>query len=184
VNVLSRIWSGIVPGDTYAPDSGHLGRRLAAAAVALVLGAGCGDEVVVPDTPIEVVSVDEVIGEGLQITIDYTLRDAEADDAEILVVICESDADGQELVACGFPSQGTGGDGTLRVPTAPRGEEIPHRFRWDFCAGRIRDARRVATELDTLYIARISVVGGPGAGTSAPFTLGDDLGYTSLPCGE
>lgn len=144
-----------------------------ASSVALI--AGCGEQIEVPNQPAVVAVTGVELTAAQLVDVRYTLADAEGDDQELRVQICESPG----LTRCATPFQGQGSDGASFVNTAPRGEVVQHIFRWDIGCGRLGESGTIASELERPYVARVAVEGGELV-DSEQFTL-SGLGVTALP---
>lgn len=153
---------------------------IAAAATTAGLLVSCGPQPVDQHNfDASVTSVGPVTNGERAVMVDYALRDHEGDDQTVDVDICES-TDG-EPEACGDAVQGIGGDGTETVPTVPRGDSVTHRFAWAAGCGRVVDGSCTETDVSTTYVARVSLEDVDDAATSAPFSLGEDLGFDDPP---
>lgn len=142
-------------------------------AACLVFLAGCTEQIEVENRDAEIQEIFEpqLLDEN-RLSIDYTILDAEGDDQELIVEICEEGGS-----ACGIPFQGNGSDGVTFVPTAPAGSVQTHRYVWDVGCGRVAGEEILDTSSDVTYIARISPKSDPASVTeSAPFIL-SQLGF-------
>lgn len=148
-------------------------------------GLGCGEDLSTVNQSARVTSVGPVIPHDWGVYVQYTLRDAEADDQSVTVQICPTDeADAED---CPVPVQGAGGDGRSSLPTLPAGTDVPHRFSWNAGCGLVDADSCVQSELSTEYVARIRIDAPddtedaePGFVTSEPFTL-EDIGLQEIP---
>ncbi len=144
-------------------------------ALILALVAGCGEQIEVPNQPAVVAVTGLELTAAQLVDVRYTLSDAEGDDQELRVQICEAPG----LTRCATPFQGQGSDGASFVNTAPRGEVVQHIFRWDIGCGRLGESGTIASELERPYVARVAVEGGEFV-DSEQFTLAG-LGVVALP---
>jgi hypothetical protein len=121
------------------------------------------------------------IGDRL-LSIPYVIQDPEGDDQEIQVQVCSWD-DGT-LVDCGFPVQGSGGDGTSNIPTTPAGACVLHVFHWNVACGRfLEDSSREHTDVEDEIVVRMQLADDDDNWTtSEPFTLGDEgIDFETVP---
>lgn len=142
--------------------------RLPILLVVLVLGAGCVRDIEVENQEAIITSVGPLeIDARSNVVVLYTIRDAEGDDEDVRVEICEAPEDD-----CGTAVEGLGGDPTQRVPTVPQGTDVLHEFRWNPWCGRYVGTDRVTTELATEYVAAVRVLRSETPPVvSSPFTL-------------
>ena len=150
-----------------------------------LVGVGCSEQIVVDNQDAQLVEVGPVTADNQSAvsprvpTIPYTLNDPEGDDQDIRVEICEAGG-----ANCGYPIQAADSDGTTFVPTTPQGTDVPHLFRWDAACGRLSSNEKlwIATDLETSYEAKITVLRTTQVKTTEAFTL-KDLGIDTLaPC--
>ncbi len=136
-----------------------------------VLALSCSETIDVPDTPVEVTSIGPIELAASNVVVNYTLKDFEGDDAEITVEICDG-------ASCGVAFEGSGSDGTLRVPTVPRDTDVPHVFTWDIGCGLWLNDERVGVDIAAEYTVVITPFGGEPF-ESEVFVL-EELGATSV----
>ena len=145
----------------------------------LALLTGCPEQIEVENEDAEILEVfaPEQF-DANKLSVEYTILDAEGDDQELVVEICEEGGS-----ACGIPFQGSGSDGVTFVPTAPAGSVQRHRYVWDVGCGRVVGDDILETASDASYIARIAPKSDPASATeSEPFIL-SDLGFSeTLEC--
>lgn len=150
----------------------------------LVCGvAACSETIDIDNADARITSVgalDVVNADGAPrfVDVNYSVRDFEGDDVDVIVEVCQ--ADGSD---CGVAWQGAGADGTFRVITQPYDTDVPHVFRWDVGCGLVIGEARTDADPAASLIFRISVAETGIALDSMPFSL-SDLGFAALPaCG-
>lgn len=141
--------------------------------------AACQTAVDVENTVGQVTSVSnvrvvDVSGLAEFVEVDYTVRDREGDDLDVLVEVCDA------MDVCGVAWQAPGADGTYRVTTEPFDTDVPHVFRWDTGCGRVLNGASEVVALNDALTLRISVEGGETSMASPAFTL-EQLGFGELP---
>jgi hypothetical protein len=142
--------------------------------------AGCGDDPVrVQNYPPKLTSIGPISKSGMQVAVDYSLRDAEGDDEGISAALCEATSQGEASDTCFEVAQGTASDGTDVLPTTPKGTDVPHRYAWAVGCG-ISDGTCGAPSLMTEYVFELSTETGDSVISSGTFTL-DGLGFSEVP---
>lgn len=136
-----------------------------------VVLSACSTSIDVGDTPAQVTQIGPVELVGTELRIHYALRDYEGDDAQIVVEVCEEDV-------CGVAFEGTGSDGTQRVPTVLADTDVPHVFVWNLGCGILVGTELVAVDAEAEYVVRITPEGGEPA-ESHVFKLAD-LGLPAM----
>ncbi|MBA2663244.1 MAG: hypothetical protein H0U74_13205 [Bradymonadaceae bacterium] len=147
--------------------------------LALVLTPGCADRVEVGNLTAEITAIGPIaIDDDGRLAIAYALRDDEGDDQDVIIEICEAPGE-----RCGEPDPrgNHGGHTTTNLPTRPARTDVGHVFRWDLGCGRVIDNSTVAFELGRPYRVRITIIDGGNERSSTNFTLGEELGLTTLP---
>lgn len=151
------------------------------ALLAMCVGAlaACQTAVDVENTTAQVTSVSDVrvvalAGIAQYVEVDYTLRDREGDDVDVIVEVCDASD------VCGVAWQAPGADGTYRVTTEPFDTDVPHVFRWDAGCGRVLDGASAALALGDELTLRVSVEGSD-EGLSSPVFALERLGFVELP---
>jgi len=151
---------------------------VAALGIAAVTGTGCVDQVDQYNQPGRITSIGPIRYDGSAVLIDYTVVDPEGDDQAIAVGVCPADDEGSP--DCPTPVPGTGGDGHRSLTTSPRGEDVEHVLSWNVGCGRAGDGECPETDLETSYVADVSIEGSDETISSAPFSLAD-LGADEIP---
>lgn len=158
-------------------------RILLAVCFALVGGiaaTGCGDDPVRADNfPPTLTSIGPIDRAGDQVTVDFSLRDAEGDDVTVRARVCESTDQGEAGETCFRPAEGTASDGISLLPTTPKDTDVPHRFAWAVGCG-LGNGGCESPSLGTEYVVRLITDDGNEQITSAVFTLGD-IGFEAIP---
>ncbi|MEZ4460190.1 MAG: hypothetical protein R3E66_10785 [bacterium] len=142
----------------------------------LMVCLGCDETIDVDNSPAQVTAVGGITSVGsppTAVDVEYTLRDLEGDDTDVLVQICD------ESDVCGAAWQSAGGDGTARVTTVPFDTDVPHIFRWNPSCGRVVGSSVQASGLDDSLRFRIQVAESTSSLESVPFTL-RELGFAAL----
>lgn len=158
-------------------------RMVLAACITVVVGvatAGCGDDPVRADNfPPTLTSIGPIDKDGDQVTVDFSLRDAEGDDVTVRARLCEATSEGEVGDTCYTPAEGTASDGISLLPTTPKDTDVPHRFAWAVGCG-LGNGGCESPSVETSYVMRLTTDDGNEQITSAVFTLGD-IGFETLP---
>lgn len=122
----------------------------------------CDEAIDIDNLDAQITSVGAVRAAGAtEVDVDYTIRDYEGDDVNVIVEICDD-------TECGVAWQGDGADGTYRVTTTPFDSDVPHVFRWLVRCGRVGAPQVDAT---TPVFFRLHVEGTESTLDSQPFLL-------------
>lgn len=153
---------------------------LAGLLISMTIVGGCGDQPLeTSNRTARITSVGPVELDERFVEIQYTLRDREGDDQNVDVEICPAASEGDR--DCMTPVQGLGGDGTERLPTVPKDTDVPHRYAWRVGCGLVDGEQCRTVDLQTAYVARVTLGNADRSETSAPFTLSDDLQISEVP---
>jgi hypothetical protein len=130
--------------------------------------SACAQEITIENERAQVTSVGPLsIDERGNLVVPFTLLDHEGDDQAVAIEICDSEDTG-----CGPAAEALGGDPLDRLPTVPKGTDVPHEFRWQPWCGRWLDGELEPAALDDEYVVGLRVVSDDGEPVySEPFSL-------------
>lgn len=151
---------------------------LSTALLMLLLTAACADSIEQENLEANVTAIGPIALDAQdRILITYALRDYEGDDQNITLEICEANAQ-----RCGTPNPAARNVGSLHsLPTIPARTDVTHSFTFDTACGRLVNNAATPFNLNTPYTVRITIQGTENTLESPPFTLGDNLGLTTIP---